>query len=148
MERQQQLLAAYQQIYSLSSQMIALAQTGRWEEARRTRIRLRDGGGGKTAAFTGQAGPSMALQEMLRNKLQQILDNETELKRLLQQRMDELKTLIEQSTRQNVVNNTYGQFHDRALLLLGNHRSDKIDNTDENGLNSTMRYYSRVTLGY
>lgn len=32
MERQQQLLAAYQQIYSLSSQMIALAQTGRWEE--------------------------------------------------------------------------------------------------------------------
>ncbi len=89
----------------------------------------------------------MALQEMLRNKLQQILDNETELKRLLQQRMDELKMLIEQSTRQNVVNNTYGQFHDRALLL-GSHRSDKIDNTDENGLNSTMRYYSRVTLGY
>lgn len=146
MERQQQLLAAYQQIYSLSSQMIALAQTGRWEElvelefAYVTAVE-------KTAAFTGQAGPSMALQEMLRNKLQQILDNETELKRLLQQRMDELKMLIEQSTRQNVVNTTYGQFHDRALLL-GNHRSDKIDNTDENGLNSTMRYYSRVTLGY
>lgn len=96
MERQQQLLAAYQQIYSLSSQMIALAQTGRWEElvelefAYVTAVE-------KTAAFTGQAGPSMALQEMLRNKLQQILDNETELKRLLQQRMDELKTLIEQS---------------------------------------------------
>lgn len=31
MERQQQLLAAYQQIHTLSSQMIALARAGQWE---------------------------------------------------------------------------------------------------------------------
>ncbi|CAI0752344.1 flagella biosynthesis regulatory protein FliT [Serratia entomophila] len=116
MERQQQLLAAYQQIYTLSSQMIALAQTGRWEELVEQELTYVTAVE-KTAAFTGLSGPSMALQEMLRNKLQQILDNETELKRLLQQRMDELKELIGQSTRQNVVNNAYGQFHDRALLL-------------------------------
>lgn len=59
----------------------------------------------------------MALQEMLRNQLQQILENETALKSLLQQRLGALKELIGQSTRQNVVNNAYGQFTDRALLL-------------------------------
>jgi flagellar protein FliT len=116
MERQQQLLAAYQQIFTLSSHMIVLAQTGRWEELVEQELAYVTSVE-KTAAFTGQAGPSMALQELLHHKLQQILDNETELKRLLQQRMDQLKELIGQSTRQNVVNNTYGQFHDRALLL-------------------------------
>ncbi|AKE09969.1 flagella biosynthesis regulatory protein FliT [Serratia liquefaciens] len=116
MERQQQLLAAYQQVYSLSSQMIVLAQTERWEDLVELELSYVTAVE-RTAAFTGQAGPSMALQELLRHKLQQILDNETELKRLLQQRMDQLKELIGQSTRQNVVNSTYGQFHDRALLL-------------------------------
>jgi flagellar protein FliT len=116
MERQQQLLAAYQQIFTLSSDMIVLAQTGRWEELVEQELAYVTAVE-KTAAFTGQAGPSMALQELLHHKLQQILDNETELKRLLQQRMDQLKELIGQSTRQNVVNSTYGQFHDRALLL-------------------------------
>jgi flagellar protein FliT len=116
MERQQQLLAAYQQIFTLSSHMIVLAQTGRWEELVEQELAYVTAVE-STAAFTGQAGPSMALQELLRNKLQQILDNETELKRLLQQRMDQLKELIGQSTRQNVVNSTYGQFNDRALLL-------------------------------
>lgn len=116
MERQQQLLAAYQQVYSLSSQMIVLAQTERWEDLVELELSYVTAVE-RTAAFTGQAGPSMALQELMRHKLQQILDNETELKRLLQQRMDQLKELIGQSTRQNVVNSTYGQFHDRALLL-------------------------------
>ncbi|QUY46503.1 flagella biosynthesis regulatory protein FliT [Serratia plymuthica] len=116
MERQQQLLAAYQQIYSLSSQMIALAQKERWEDLVELELAYVQAVE-KTADFTGKTGPSMALQELLRNKLQQILDNENELKRLLQRRMDQLKELIGQSTRQSVVNSTYGQFHDRALLL-------------------------------
>ncbi|VEA66385.1 Flagellar protein FliT [Serratia plymuthica] len=116
MERQQQLLAAYQQIYTLSSQMIALAQTERWEDLVELELAYVQAVE-KTADFTDKTGPSMALQELLRNKLQQILDNENELKRLLQHRMDQLKELIGQSTRQSVVNSTYGQFHDRALLL-------------------------------
>ncbi|WP_199634840.1 flagella biosynthesis regulatory protein FliT [Serratia sp. PAMC26656] len=116
MERQQQLLAAYQQIYSLSSQMLALAQTERWEDLVELELAYVQAVE-KTTVFTDKAGPSMALQELLRNKLQQILDNENELKRLLQRRMDQLKELIGQSTRQSVVNSTYGQFHDRALLL-------------------------------
>jgi flagellar protein FliT len=116
MERQQQLLAAYHQIHTLSSEMIALARAGQWEalvEMQFTYVTAVE----KTAEFTGKAGPSQALQEMLNVKLKQIIDNESELKLLLQQRMEELKTLIGQSTRQNAVNHAYGQFDDRSLLL-------------------------------
>ncbi|MGG7848980.1 flagella biosynthesis regulatory protein FliT [Klebsiella aerogenes] len=124
MERQQQLLAAYQQIHTLSSQMIALARAGQWEAlvemqfAYVTAVET-------TAEFTGKAGPSLALQEMLNAKLKQIIDNEGVLKGLLQQRMEQLKTLIDQSTRQNAVNTAYGQFDDRSLLL-GELQSDNV----------------------
>ncbi|EIX9085126.1 flagella biosynthesis regulatory protein FliT [Klebsiella aerogenes] len=124
MERQQQLLAAYQQILTLSSQMIALARAGQWEalvEMQFAYVTAVE----KTAEFTGKAGPSLALQEMLNAKLQQIIDNEGVLKGLLQQRMEQLKTLIDQSTRQNAVNTAYGQFDDRSLLL-GELQSDNV----------------------
>ncbi|ELW9543890.1 TPA: flagella biosynthesis regulatory protein FliT [Klebsiella aerogenes] len=124
MERQQQLLAAYQQIHTLSSQMIALARAGQWEalvEMQFAYVTAVE----KTAEFTGKAGPSLALQEMLNAKLQQIIDNEGVLKGLLQQRMEQLKTLIDQSTRQNAVNTAYGQFDDRSLLL-GELQSDNV----------------------
>lgn len=116
MEQYQQLLSAYQQIQTLSEQMIALAKAGQWDtlvEMELTYV----GAVEKTAQMVAISELSMALQEILRYKLQQILSNETELKRLLQLRMDELMVLIGQSTRQSVVNSTYGQFHDRALLL-------------------------------
>lgn len=124
MERQQQLLAAYQQIHTLSSQMIALARAGQWEalvEMQFAYVTAVE----KTAEFTGKAGPSLALQEMLNAKLKQIIDNEGGLKGLLQQRMEQLKTLIDQSTRQNAVNTAYGQFDDRSLLL-GELQSDNV----------------------
>ncbi|HCR0682828.1 TPA: flagella biosynthesis regulatory protein FliT [Klebsiella aerogenes] len=124
MERQQQLLAAYQQIHTLSSQMIALARAGQWEalvEMQFAYVTAVE----KIAEFTGKAGPSLALQEMLNAKLKQIIDNEGVLKGLLQQRMEQLKTLIDQSTRQNAVNNAYGQFDDRSLLL-GELQSDNV----------------------
>ncbi|WP_337262991.1 MULTISPECIES: flagella biosynthesis regulatory protein FliT [unclassified Serratia (in: enterobacteria)] len=113
---EQQLLSAYQQIYNLSKQMIALAQSQQWDtliELEMAYISAVE----KTGDFVAVTGSPMALQEILHHWLQQILDNEAELKRLLQLRMDELRVLIGQSTQQNVVNNTYGQFYDQALLL-------------------------------
>lgn len=50
-------------------------------------------------------------------KLRSILENEIEIKRLLQRRLDKLSELVGQSTRQQAVNRTYGQFPDQALLL-------------------------------
>ncbi|MFI8415755.1 flagella biosynthesis regulatory protein FliT [Serratia sp. NPDC078593] len=116
MERQQQMLSAFQHIHALSKQMIMLAKAGGWDQlvalelAYVTAVE-------KTADFTDAINSSMALQALIRDTLQHILNNETLLRTLLQARMDELKVLIGQSTTQNVVNNTYGQFHDRALLL-------------------------------
>ncbi|WP_038928471.1 flagellar protein FliT, partial [Yersinia pestis] len=49
--------------------------------------------------------------------LRSILENEIEIKRLLQRRLDKLSELVGQSTRQQAVNRTYGQFPDQALLL-------------------------------
>ncbi|MGL5387516.1 MAG: flagella biosynthesis regulatory protein FliT [Serratia sp. (in: enterobacteria)] len=116
MEDYQQLLSAYQQIQTLSEQMIALAQAAQWDALIEMEV-IYVQAVEKTAKLVAIAELSPALQGILRNKLQQILNNETELKRLMQQRMDELRVLIGQSTRQSVVNSTYGQFHDRALLL-------------------------------
>ncbi|WP_411752719.1 flagella biosynthesis regulatory protein FliT [Serratia sp. (in: enterobacteria)] len=116
MEHYQQLLSAYQQIHTLSEQMITQALAGQWDtliEMETTYILAVE----KTAQLVGISELSPTLQEILRSKLQQILNNETELKRLMQLRMDELTVLIGQSTRQSEVNSTYGQFHDRALLL-------------------------------
>jgi flagellar protein FliT len=116
MEHDQLLLSAYQQSHALSGQMIALAQSGQWDalvELEVTYIQAVE----KTAEYMVIPELSLALQEILRAQLQQLLNNETELKRLMQQRLDELMVLIGQSTRQSEVNSTYGQFHDRALLL-------------------------------
>jgi len=116
MEHHQQLLSAYQKIHTLSEQMITLAQAGQWDaliEMEITYVQAVE----KTAQLAGIPEPSSALQDILRSKLQQILNNETEVKRLMQLRMNELTVLIGQSTRQSAVNSTYGQFHDRALLL-------------------------------
>ncbi|MCO7511181.1 flagella biosynthesis regulatory protein FliT [Serratia fonticola] len=116
MEHHQQLLSAYQHIHTLSEQMITLAQAGQWDALIEMEI-IYVQAVEKTAQLAGIPEPSSSLQDILRGKLQQILKNETELKRLMQLRMDELTVLIGQSTRQSVVNSTYGQFHDRALLL-------------------------------
>lgn len=116
MEHYQQLLLAYQQIQTLSEQMISLAQAGQWDALIEMEV-IYVQAVEKTAKLVTITELSSALQEILRNKLQQILNNETELKRLMQLRMDELTVLIGQSTRQSAVNSTYGQFHDRALLL-------------------------------
>ncbi|NXZ89157.1 flagella biosynthesis regulatory protein FliT [Serratia fonticola] len=116
MEHHQQLLLAYQKIHTLSEQMITLAQAGQWDALIEMEISYVQAVE-KTAQLAGIPEPSSTLQDILRSKLQQILNNETEVKRLMQLRMDELTVLIGQSTRQSAVNSTYGQFHDRALLL-------------------------------
>jgi len=49
--------------------------------------------------------------------LQKILDNETEIKKLLQARMNTLSELIGQSVKQQAVNTTYGHFTQRAVAM-------------------------------
>ncbi|ATM86291.1 flagella biosynthesis regulatory protein FliT [Yersinia massiliensis] len=116
MERHQHLLSEYQQILALSEQMLMLATEGNWDalvDLEMTYLKAVE----STANITISSCTSQVLQDLLRDKLKAILDNEVEIKRLLQQRLDALSELVGQSTRQQVVNNTYGQFPDHALLL-------------------------------
>ncbi|AJJ19252.1 flagellar biosynthesis protein FliT [Yersinia intermedia] len=116
MERHQHLLSEYQQILTLSEQMLALAIEGSWDalvDLEMTYLKAVE----STANVTISSCSSQVLQELLREKLRAILENEIEIKRLLQLRLDALSELVGQSTRQQAVNNTYGQFPDHALLL-------------------------------
>lgn len=116
MERHQHLLSDYQQILTLSEQMLMLATGGHWDalvDLEITYLKTVE----STANITISSCSSFVLQELLREKLKTILNNEIEIKRLLQQRLDALSELVGQSTKQRAVNNTYGQFPDHALLL-------------------------------
>lgn len=116
MERHQHLLSEYQQILTLSEQMLALAIEGNWDalvDLEMTYLKAVE----STTNVTISSCSSQVLQELLREKLRAILENEIEIKRLLQLRLDALSELVGQSTRQQAVNNTYGQFPDHALLL-------------------------------
>lgn len=116
MERHQHLLSEYQQILTLSEQMLALATEGNWDalvDLEMTYLKAVE----STANITISSCSSLMLQDLLREKLRAILDNEIEIKRLLQLRLDTLSDLVGQSTKQQAVNNTYGQFPDHALLL-------------------------------
>jgi flagellar protein FliT len=110
---EQQLLSVYQQIDRLSNQMVTLAQSGDWDalnDVSERYIKTVE----NTADLTAVSGVSMVFQAILRDKLQLILSNETECKRLVQLRMNELKELIVQSTQQNNINTTYGQYDSKA----------------------------------
>lgn len=116
MARHQHLLSEYQQILTLSEQMLALATEGNWDalvDLEMVYLKAVE----STAHVTLSSCSSPVLQELLRQKLKEILENEIEIKRLLQLRLDKLGDLMGQSTRQRAVNTTYGQFPDHALLL-------------------------------
>ncbi|WP_174849202.1 flagella biosynthesis regulatory protein FliT [Yersinia artesiana] len=116
MERHQHLLSEYQQILTLSEQMLVLATEGNWDalvDLEMTYLKAVE----STTNITIFSCSSLMLQDLLREKLKAILDNEIEIKRLLQLRLDALSELVGQSTKQQAVNNTYGQFPDHAVLL-------------------------------
>jgi flagellar protein FliT len=70
----------------------------------------------KLAEITQQTEPSTVIQDQLRPVLRAILDNETEVKRLLQARMEELAKLVGQSTIQKSVLTTYGKQGGHVLV--------------------------------
>ncbi len=115
MDRHQHLLASYQQILALSEHMLTLARQGLWDQLVELEMRyLHAVEATSNAALT--IPPSPALQETLHQQLRLILANEAELKLLLQQRLDELRELVGQSSRQQALNQTYGQFSRPRLV--------------------------------
>lgn len=107
-------LADWQQLLLLSNQMLTLAKTQQWEaliDGELSYIQQVNALSARDASAADCPYPSK-----VRDILRQLLDNEAEVKRLLLERMDELKVLIHQGNQQQSVNLAYGRLAGMLLL--------------------------------
>ncbi|MBC8950129.1 MULTISPECIES: flagella biosynthesis regulatory protein FliT [Xenorhabdus] len=109
MKNDTDLLSAYQQILSLSEQMIDLARNEKWDELIDMEITYLKAVEVVTLLSENSDAP-ISLQQQLTKILQTVLDNEKETKRLLQKRLNELSDLIKQESCKQRLHDTYGQF--------------------------------------
>ncbi|OKP02435.1 flagella biosynthesis regulatory protein FliT [Xenorhabdus eapokensis] len=109
MKNDMDLLSAYQQILSLSEQMIDLARNEKWDELVDMEITYLKAVEVVTL-LSGNSDAPIPLQQQLTKILQTVLDNEKETKRLLQRRLNELSDLIKQESCKQLLHDTYGQF--------------------------------------
>ncbi|MBC8953531.1 flagella biosynthesis regulatory protein FliT [Xenorhabdus sp. PB62.4] len=109
MKNDTDLLSAYQQILSLSEQMIDLARNKKWDELVEMEITYLKAVEVVTLISKNSDIP-FSLQQQLTKILQTVLDNEKETKRLLQKRLNELSDLIKQESCKQLLHDTYGQF--------------------------------------
>ncbi|MDX7990823.1 flagella biosynthesis regulatory protein FliT [Xenorhabdus littoralis] len=109
MKNDMDLLSAYQQILSLSEQMINLARNEKWDELIDMEITYLKAVEMVTSLSENSDTP-ISLQQQLTKILQTVLDNEKETKRLLRKRLDELSDLIKQESCKQLLHDTYGQF--------------------------------------
>ena len=72
------------------------------------------------ARLTQEAEPSAQMQEQLRPTLRVILDNESQVKTLLQSRMNELAKMVGQSSIQKTVLSTYSNQGGHVLVPQSN----------------------------
>lgn len=101
------LIALYQTLLDLSQGMLRLAADGEWDELIKKEVDYVSAVQ-QLARATESAAPSVQAQEQLRPVLRHILTNESEVKRLLKLRMDELSQLVGQNSRQKSVLSAYG----------------------------------------
>ncbi len=102
-----QLYALYQQLLEQSQLMLRLARQGLWDDLIICETDYVNAVH-SLARLTQESEPSTQIQEQLRPTLRVILDNEGQVKTLLQARMDELAKLVGQSSIQKTVLSTYG----------------------------------------
>lgn len=103
-----QLYSRYQQLLEQSKVMLSNARKGLWDELIASEMDYVNAVHELTL-FMSDIKLSMQMQEQLRPVLRAILDNESEVKRLLQIRMDELAKLVGQSSIQQSVLTAYGK---------------------------------------
>lgn len=114
------MLAIYQQLLVLSQSMLRLATEGSWEELIEMEVDYVSAVE-KLAECTQHTPVPAHVQDQLRPVLRHILDNEAEVKSLLQARMTELSSLIGQATRQKSVNKAYTRIQGNILFPQGPH---------------------------
>ncbi|MGY5956553.1 flagella biosynthesis regulatory protein FliT [Kosakonia sp. BK9b] len=109
------LLHHYQQLLVVSRTMLILAKEGRWDELIEHEVGYIKAVE-KLTKFQNASEIAPQLQAQIRPVLQQVLDNEVILKELLSQRMDELRTLVGQTSRQHNLHSTYGRLSGNILF--------------------------------
>ncbi|WP_439212259.1 flagella biosynthesis regulatory protein FliT [Duffyella gerundensis] len=108
------LLMTYQKLLSLSQTMLRLASAGRWDELIETEVDYI--GAVERLSQSTQASPiSPQTLTQLRPVLRTILDNEAQVRVLLQERMNELASLVTQSGKQKSLNSTYTSMRGNVL---------------------------------
>lgn len=102
------LYVVWQQLVEKSKTMLQLATEGLWDEliaSEMDYVRAVH----QITELTRHDPPSRAVQDRLRPLLRIVLENEAEVKRRLQLRMDELAKLVGQSSIQKSVMTVYGK---------------------------------------
>lgn len=109
------ILKDYQQLLALSKKILNLAVNGQWDTLVEQEIIYVQA----VEELTNVTIPDdidSVLRLNFRQILQEIIDNEAQIKKLLQKRMDELSSLMGQSLKQRSINTTYGEFAGKRLL--------------------------------
>lgn len=115
MRSSNELLACYRKLVHLSESMLALASAGEWEQLIACEVDYLKAVEGVTQHMVSKALPPM-LQLQIRDDIKQVLDNETRLKALLNDRMDRLRVMVDSSGNQRNISNTYGKISSNVLF--------------------------------
>ena len=103
----------WQALYNLSLTMLKHARSGLWDELITLEIAYVQLVENISKNPISEAHPSQI--EQARFLLEKVLQNETELKMLLATRMDELRSLIDQTGKQQSITSTYGKLSGNIL---------------------------------
>lgn len=103
----------WQALYNLSLTMLKHARSGLWDELITLEISYVQLVESISKNPISEAHPSQI--EQARFLLEKVLQNETELKMLLAARMDELRSLIDQTGKQQSITSTYGKLSGNIL---------------------------------
>lgn len=105
----------WQQIALLSQSLLELAQRGEWDLLLDQEVVYLQSIEAVMGSETPQGLPKN-VQSLVAGYLKQTLENEEQLKVLLKHRLDELSSLIGQSSRQQSLNHTYGRLSGMLLV--------------------------------
>ncbi|GAB7196622.1 MULTISPECIES: flagellar protein FliT [Dickeya] len=114
MENLSPLLTEYQGLLTLIRNIKTMALNGLWDDVVEQEI-VYIQSIERISQITVPANIPSTVQLQFRQLLQDILDTEAQVKELLQNRMQELAVLIQQSQNQKSVNNTYAEFSNDIL---------------------------------
>lgn len=107
-------LLSYQQLVKLSQSMLSLAVDGKWNDLIDCEMNYLQTVEQVTKNPPASTLPN-GLQSQIRVAIKEILDNESQLKSLLNGRMDELRDLVDSSTNQRNISSSYGKLSSNIL---------------------------------